>query len=311
MTMDFIEFVPPGRSKGLLLRPPLEKPGDICPLYAEHHVVYPVEEWDSLLPGHTGLDQYVWIWLDQDGVGSCGADSEHNGEMLLEAAAGQPRVAKNPLGMYHTTSGGRDNGSNLGDNLQFGRDVGHFPEEVWPRSKGWKAAPTAEAVAAANRYRIDEFSEVTGTADAGSTMFDGFPLYWGSAGHAKCGIRVLDKTWFKYLNSWGKGWSDPMAGRWLAEQRWPGRDEEWWMHVGLVAATLHSTPEGRTQWEADVRVRWRRAYGTLAATGELTLAEQIHATLQTDEWSGRGVEKFSRINYGYGAYCQRTTMEPA
>ena len=58
--------------------------------------------------------------LDQNGHGSCGAEGLTQGCMLaLAKATGKPPPLLNPLFMYHTTSGGRDQGSSLQANIAF------------------------------------------------------------------------------------------------------------------------------------------------------------------------------------------------
>jgi len=302
-----VDFIMPGRKKGLL--PRVDLPGARCGFLSDTIDTIPTADWPALLPGHAGIDKYVWVWLDQDGVGSCAREANDNLLMLNRAFENQEQVELNPWFGYHTTSGGSDRGSNLGDNLYHCREVGSCPESVWPRSKGWRAKPSSEAYEAAKNYRHDEYWEVTTAEEAGSAMLKGFGLFWGSAGHAKAGVKVLSTEWFKYLNSWGKGWSDPMAGRWLAEQKWPGVAEHWWMSIGIVAAALYSSPESRTEWASGYCRKWEQAYATLSECGDLHRAEAIHAQLQTDEWSGRGVERFPRINWNYGAYVARTAVE--
>jgi hypothetical protein len=313
--MDQFDFLPPGRARGLNLRPDTEKPGDRCGFLRDVTPTIPMAEWDERLKTHVGLDDCVWIWLDQGSTGSCGSESCCNGGMLLREVSGQPRVEMNPYGMYHTTSGGSDRGSNLGDNLDFARETGMFPESIWPRSKGWRTAPSAEAVAAAGQYKLDEFWEVTTLEECGSALLRGFPLYYGSAAHAKCGIKLLDKTRFKYLNSWGKDWSSPSAGEYVAEQLYPGETADWHRDMGLLAATLHTTAEERAAWPDDLG-RWWKMCLTNYVTADprmRTRVEHIESILKSDEWSGRGVEKLSSsgVNFGYGAYCVRTATDAA
>jgi hypothetical protein len=233
--------------------------------------------------------------------------------MLIEALLGRPRVEKNPLGMYNTTSGGSDRGSNLGDNLSFARETGCFPASVWPRSKGWRAAPSAEAVAAAGQYKLDEFWEVTTLEECGSSLLRGFPLFYGSASHAKCGIKLLDSKRFKYLNSWGKDWSSPSAGEYIAEQLYPERDAEWHQNVGLVAAV---GPVSDLLLRAFGVEQYRRIMVAMTHVANVSAWPQVEVVrdmLTSDEWSGRGVEKLSAsgVNFGYGAYCIRTATDAA
>lgn len=201
-------IAPPGRKKGLL--PRNDTPGKVCGFLADRPGVelIPVAEWDQLIKtGVTMRDEVPWIY-DQDGVGSCAAESACGGLDLARAIAGGKPVKFNPWGTYYYTSGGVDNGSTLPDNLESLRTVGAFPESLHPRSKGWRAKPTPEAHEAAKKYKIQEFYEIRSWEEFGSALLQRFPVYWGYTGHAILAVQLLNRTQFVYRNSWSDDWAD-------------------------------------------------------------------------------------------------------
>lgn len=306
---DHFDFMPPGKARGLL--PRVDKPGDRCGFLRDVVPTIPMAEWPELLKTHTGLDPCVSFWLDQDGVGSCAAEACSNGLMLTRAFSGQPFVLMSPWSLYSVTSGGSDRGSNLGDNLDLARSKGVCPDATWPRSKGWRAVPNAAAYKIAAEYKIDEYHEVTTLEEAGTAMLLDFAFYYGSASHAKCGIKLLDSKRFKYLNSWGKDWSSPGAGEYIAEQLFPERDATWHYNIGLTAATWNLPNSTLRGWTKEVCRAIGAAMTYVGNEAAWPPVEIVREVLKSDEWSGRGVEKLSSsgVNFGYGAYCVRTASD--
>ena len=165
--------------------PRVSKPGELCPLFSE---VVP-DMTDAELAEAVGKVtlKHLAIVLDQDGVGSCATEAAAQAVMIARATgANVPPVLLNPWFIYHTTSGGRDGGSNIEDNLVFARDKGVVPESVWPRSKGWRSKPSDEAYAAAQNFRILEFYDLTTVRQMRTALAKGFPVVWGANGHALC-----------------------------------------------------------------------------------------------------------------------------
>jgi hypothetical protein len=200
--------VPPGKKKGLLLRD--DRPGESCGFLRDMPTidVIPVAQWPEWIEaGITMRPEVPWIY-DQDGVGSCAAESACGGLDLIRSVCGYEPVKFNPWGVYHYTGGGNDNGSTLVANLKFLRERGAYPESVWPRSKGYRATPDAAADEAAKKYKILEFYEVQSWEEFGSALLHRFPVYWGYTGHAILGVQLLNTSQFLYRNSWGEAWSD-------------------------------------------------------------------------------------------------------
>jgi len=200
------------RMMGLLPRDDL--PGEYCNLFHDKPAIdiIPVTEWPALIQqGITMRPEVPWIY-DQDGVGSCAAESACGGLDLIRSISGFPTVKFNPWGVYHFTGGGGDNGSTLSANLRYLRDQGAIPESLWPRSHGYRPAPSAEALAAARSYRILEYYEISSWVEFGTALLHRFPVYWGNTGHAMLAVQLLNTTQFLYRNSWAESWGDKGFG---------------------------------------------------------------------------------------------------
>lgn len=195
---------PPGRKPGLKKDKPSKVMGRCNPVSSVIEDI-PDQYWDELAANewHKTKDTCYRYTLDQNGTGSCAAESMIGTGAACDARQGQPLVLFNPLFTYHTTSGGRDNGSVIGDNLEHGREYGRCPEEIWPRSKGFKTKPNAQAYDVAKFFRIREFFYVETIEQFVSALLQGYFVHAGYSGHAVSFSRYLGKgvLWFK--NSWG------------------------------------------------------------------------------------------------------------
>lgn len=165
--------------------------------------------WDELADTghHQNRRSRFRYTLDQDGVGSCAAESAAGLKSALDERQGLPEVLYNPWSIYWYTSGGRDNGSVIGDNVEYIRDKGVCPEEVWPRSKSWRAEPDREAKRIAKFFTIKEFFYVETIDEFVSALLQGFDIHAGYTGHAIVFNRYLKRQKVEYKNSWGS-WGD-------------------------------------------------------------------------------------------------------
>jgi hypothetical protein len=197
--------VPPGKARGLL--PRKAGYGTVCRPADEVIDVIPREEWSSHI-GKISLRPYVNVIFDQDGIGSCATESTTQAIQVVRAWEGKPFVQLNPLFVYHTTSGGHDRGSNIDDNLRFILKYGVAPEAIWPRDKGFKATPSAEAKDAALDYKGLEWADVGTVLQFGSGLLKGYPIVFGYDGHSVLAVEVIDSESFRYVNSWDKSWGD-------------------------------------------------------------------------------------------------------
>lgn len=203
-------IVPPGKKTGCLER--ASKVGQWCPLASEQIEIIPRGEWPDLI-GKVNLRKRVHQIKDQDGVGSCATESTAQSIEITRDVSGQDFVQLNPWFIYYHTSGGRDRGSSIDENLRFVRERGVAPETIWPRSNGWRTRPSEEAYEAARKYRILEFYDITSTQEVGSALLLGFPVVYGWQGHSCVLTRLLSVDEAEYANSWGTRWGDEGFGR--------------------------------------------------------------------------------------------------
>lgn len=198
-------------------------PGTLCGYWGEAPGVdvIPERDWDGLVQeidwGHRANRILVENTLDQNGRGSCASESGGSALYSGRDAMGLPFVEVNPWSVYgrDEISGGRDQGSNIGDNLVYYRDKGVAPAILHPRSKGWRAALSEEALEVRKQFRIDEFHEARSTEEAGSAIIQGHRVMGGYSGHAICfyGLEKRGGTWYlMYHNSWGASWDGDGRG---------------------------------------------------------------------------------------------------
>lgn len=189
------------------------KPGEKCPLFSSRiKETIPEGEWDALSQ-EISLEPKVREVLNQKSVGSCASESKDGAEAIGLAVAGVPHVSFNPYGTYHFVNNGRDQGSTLDDNLEFGRDKGCFPESVWPRSKGWQPRPDDAAMEAAARYRIVEYYDILTIPEFVTALLLGIPVTYGAKGHAVTAVRHTRNAPI-IVNSWGESWENNGFGVW-------------------------------------------------------------------------------------------------
>jgi hypothetical protein len=201
-----LDRIPDGRRRGLKRDKPAAIADRCNPIrVAAGFEEIPEKHWEELAASqwHVAKDGYYRYTSDQDGLGSCAAESACNTKAATDARAGLPLVVYNPLFLYYTTSGGSDRGSVIGDNLELARDKGCCPEEVWPRSKGFRSKPDANAYLIASFLRLREFFYIERKNQVPSALLQGWFVHAGYDGHAVSFSRYLGrgKLWFK--NSWG------------------------------------------------------------------------------------------------------------
>jgi hypothetical protein len=204
MIDESLLMIPEGKATGCLRRK--TKFGDCCNPMADEIEVIPREKWGALI-GKVSLRPNVRQIIDQGQIGSCATCSTTQGVMIARDVAGLPFVFLNPLSIYHFTSGGRDNGSSIDENLQFARDTGILPESYWPYSRGYRETPPAGWQEVAKQYRIDEFYDIGTVDELGTALLKGFAVVFGWSGHSCILTRLLSETKAEYANSWGSDWS--------------------------------------------------------------------------------------------------------
>jgi hypothetical protein len=202
-------IVPPGKATGCL--PRRDRCGERMPLMAEKIKVIPQGEWNGLI-GTIDLSSTVVEGIDQKQVGSCACASTTQALMMVRYLEGQSHELLNHEYIYHYTSGGRDQGSVIGDNIIFARDKGVAPISVWPRTHSWQAAPSAEAVEAAKQYKLIEAYDIGTVDEIGTALLEGLPVVFGWSGHSCVFTELLSATRARYRNSWGDDWEDAGFG---------------------------------------------------------------------------------------------------
>jgi len=205
-------ITPRGKKKGCL--PRKSKFGSRCPVFGDSFNTIPVGDWPELLKTHHSLRPFVPMIFDQDGVGSCATESTTQAMQVARAAQGLPFIQLQPWSIYSTTSGGRDQGSAIDDNLEYAREIGILPESVWPRSKGWRAKPPKSLLDEhASQFRIQEFWDIENIEQIGTALLLGFPVVFGWSGHSVMFCDLLDTATAEYANSWGSEWGDEGFGK--------------------------------------------------------------------------------------------------
>jgi hypothetical protein len=174
------------------------------PRFRDVFSTIPENEWlDIIRSQHApNSDELIWNVYDQGPVGSCAPEALNKGAETKNEGAGRKRTKLNPYGMYYTTSGGRDQGSSLASNVAFAKRYGCFPEEVWPRSKGWRTKPSEAAYEAASHHKLDETLDINNTSASAfyaelisGMLMDDAPFgYVGYPGHAIGLVAIVEAT---------------------------------------------------------------------------------------------------------------------
>ena len=214
--LDNMKF-PAGRKAGVLKErtrgPRARRYDDRCDPVRGQIEIIPRKFWEDEAKRkfHKARRWRYRFTYDQNGIGSCAGESAYGGKAACDTRQGLPMVFGNPLFAYQETSGGRDNGSVIGDNLEHIRDHGYCPEEVWPRSKGFRAEPSAEAKRIAAFFKMGEFFYVESIDEFVSALLQGYDVAGGYDGHAVVFDRYLGLQKVEFKNSWGD-WGDDGFG---------------------------------------------------------------------------------------------------
>ncbi len=165
----------------------------------------PESDWAAMAKTahHLRREERFRFTLDQDGVGSCAAESAAGLKGALDERVNLPKVVYNPWSIYWKTSGGVDRGSVIGHNVEYLRDHGVVPEEVWARSHGWRAEPGGEAKRIAKFFTIDGFFYIKNIAELVTALLKGYDVHGGYSGHAIVYCQYMGGGKIKYKNSWG------------------------------------------------------------------------------------------------------------
>jgi hypothetical protein len=202
--------VPAGKKLGLLYRK--TGFGQLCKPLRDAIEIVPTDDWPKYI-GLVSLKRHVRSVFDQDGVGSCAAEATAGATKIVRDVEGKPFVELNPWSIYWSTSGGRDNGSSLDDNLAYIIEHGVCTEEDWPRGEHkWSNEPSELAKERGRQFKGLEWFDIGDKDEFGTALLAGFPVVFGTnmygGGHAMCAVEVLDTKKFLTLNSWGESDGD-------------------------------------------------------------------------------------------------------
>ncbi|NQU11866.1 hypothetical protein HQ590_13815 [bacterium] len=205
-------IVPPGKGKGCLYR--ASGYGKLFAPMGEQVKIATMDEIRERINPMLSTRPYVKTILDQGSVGSCAAEMTAQAIMTTRVKAGQQHVVLNPWSIYATTSGGRDRGSSIDDNLRFAQKFGCLPEAVWPRSKGWREKPPQELFDRFGiHFRLQEVYDVGSTLETATALTEQFVVGFGWDGHSSMLDDLLDEDTGEYANSWDESFGDNGFGR--------------------------------------------------------------------------------------------------
>lgn len=174
-----------------------------CPVYGDvfGSRVIPEDDWIEAIrdPNNPRMWENVKRVLYQR-YNSCASEALTGGAELTNSLQGRHQVIYNPLPLYRRVNGGRDQGSSLSDNVAAAIKHGFTPEEVWGYANGWRTAPSSEAVAVAehfklqNVYQINNSSATTFYAEFFSAVLARLPVYFGYSGHAILAVGITEES---------------------------------------------------------------------------------------------------------------------
>jgi hypothetical protein len=197
--------VPEGKKAGCL--PRRWKAGTVCAVADDIMQIIPRSEWRPLIDERkrfgVSVRQLVDIVFDQDGVGSCASEAATQTLQLTRKKQGKGFVQLNPWFVYHTVSGGRDQGSSIDENMRFLMERGIASEAVWPRSKGWQAVPSEAAYQDAATRTLKEFWSCETVDQIGTCLLEGHIVQFGWKSHSECLLELIDENTALCVNSWG------------------------------------------------------------------------------------------------------------
>lgn len=201
---------PAGRRPGCLKRK--SAPGVLFPMASERIKIIPQKDWLEYAASIT-LRPYVKHILNQGSVGSCATEMTAQSVMTCEEVDTGSSEVLNPWFIYQETSGGRDGGSSIDENLAFAQKYGVASEAVWPRSKGWRTKPSEEAYADAAKHKIKEVFDISSVEEMVSALLTGYVVGHGAKGHAILAVAYSDDSPL-IANSWDTDWEDGGFGHW-------------------------------------------------------------------------------------------------
>ena len=209
-----LDKIPPGRKRGVLKErtrgPKARRYDDRCESVRTQVEIIPRKHWPEIAANkwhQKRRRQFRWTF-DQNGITSCAAESGYAGKGACDMRQDLPMVFTNPLFAFHTTSGGVDRGSVIGDNVEHMQTEGCCPEEVWPRYKGFREEPSTEAKRIAKFFKLGPVFFGETVDEFVSALAEGYNAAGGYNGHAVMFLRYLGRMLAEFKNSWAASWGD-------------------------------------------------------------------------------------------------------
>jgi hypothetical protein len=201
---------PDGVVRGCLPRRTLV--GDVCPRLEERIAFATEADYQKhiKLPLDQTLLRCVRSIFSQGNVGSCATESSTAAIQLVREFNGLDFEQLSPWSMYAFTSGGRDRGSSIDENLRHLQTTGVLTMDEWSRDEhDWNEKPSdALLKTRACRNRISEFFDITDIEGVMTALTLNMPVVFGWQGHSCVLLKLASMTTAYYLNSWGSGWSE-------------------------------------------------------------------------------------------------------
>lgn len=184
--------------------------GQLCAVASSKLATISPNEWDDILKtmdgGCVDLSAYVGEIYYQNGHGSCAHESWNKAIEIVYRMAGFEVPTFNPwfsYGIAVNWRGGPRVGTSIDENLTLLRKVGVCPANVWSREQGPNKKPSAEAYAAAEKYKPLEALDCENIADVGTALLRRHPVVIGWSGHSEVLVGLLPGKRVRVCGSYG------------------------------------------------------------------------------------------------------------
>ena len=198
-----------------------DKCGDTFPVYESRVDPIPRNEWRDAAEAIRGQESLVQKIKNQGREGSCASNAAAQAMEMLYVSQGGERhwVELSAISLYKRVGRNPDSGSTIDSNLRELKRVGILPRDnaanrnrfdhTMPPRGFYTNYPAGWELTAA-KFRVLEWWDIQTFDGMISAMLRGYPIVYGRAGHAICGVRPVLRNglWhIKYANSWGD-WGD-------------------------------------------------------------------------------------------------------
>jgi len=186
--------------------------------------VIPRSQWPELCEAAAEypLERNVQRIMNQSNEGSCASNAAAQCMETISYVQGGADlyVSLSAISLYKQVASSAGSGSTIDGNLRALQQTGILPLDtidnrarfthVMPHTgfglrypEGWKDT--------AKRFRADEWIDLNSFEEVATASFLGFPICYGRAGHAICGVRTVKQGngyFLRYANSWRESWGE-------------------------------------------------------------------------------------------------------